>query len=118
MNKLKLSGIYPISSNYIKSDDDYLEKCFNAISSGVRIFQFRSPYFSMRKKRYLLIEIYRYCINFDVQLIINNDYNLASFYEGSGVHIGKRDLPIKLIKSVIGRDRICLLYTSDAADEP
>ena len=38
MNKLKLSGIYPISPHYIKSDDDYLEKCFNAISSGINIF--------------------------------------------------------------------------------
>lgn len=106
MNKLKLSGIYPISPHYIKSDDDYLEKCFNAISSGINIFQFRSPYFSIRKRRYLLGEIYKYCINFDVQLIINNDYNLARLYEGSGVHIGKRDLPIKLIKSVIGTDRL------------
>ena len=106
MNKLKLSGIYPISSNYIKSDDDYLEKCFNAISSGINIFQFRSPYFSVRKKRYLLIEIYKYCVNFNVQLIINNDYNLARLYDGSGIHIGKSDLPIKLIKNVIGSDRL------------
>lgn len=106
MNKLKLSGIYPISSNYIKSDDDYLEKCFNAISSGINIFQFRSPYFSIRKKRYLLIEIYKYCVNFNVQLIINNDYNLARLYDGSGIHIGKSDLPIKLIKNLIGSDRL------------
>ena len=106
MNKLKLSGIYPISSNYIKSDDDYLEKCFNAISSGINIFQFRSPYFSVRKKRYLLIEIYKYCVNFNVQLIINNDYNLARLYDGSGIHIGKSDLPIKLIKNIIGSDRL------------
>ena len=81
MNKLKLSGIYPISPHYIKSDDDYLEKCFNAISSGINIFQFRSPYFSMRKKRYLLGEIYKYCVSFDVQLMINNDYNLASLQD-------------------------------------
>ena len=60
MNKLKLSGIYPISPHYIKSDNDYLEKCFNAISSGINIFQFRSPYFSIRKRRYLLAEIYKY----------------------------------------------------------
>ena len=106
MNKLKLSGIYPISSNYIKSDDDYLEKCFNAISSGINIFQFRSPYFSIRKKRYLLIEIYKYCVNFNVQLIINNDYNLVRLYDGSGIHIGKSDLPIKLIKNIIGSDRL------------
>ena len=42
MNTIKLSGIYPISPNYIKSDDEYLEKCFIAITSGINIFQFRS----------------------------------------------------------------------------
>lgn len=106
MNKLDLSGIYPISPNYIKSDDEYLEKCFNAISSGINIFQFRSPYFSTRKKRYLLSEIYKYCLNVNVQLIINNDYNLVRLYDGSGIHLGKGDLPIKFIKNVIGSDRL------------
>ena len=106
MNKLDLSGIYPISPNYIKSDDEYLEKCFYAISSGINIFQFRSPYFSTRKKRYLLSEIYKYCLNVNVQLIINNDYNLVRLYDGSGIHLGKGDLPIKFIKNVIGSDRL------------
>ena len=87
MNNIKLSGIYPITPNYIQSDDEYLEKCFNAISSGINIFQFRSPYFSSRKKRYLLNEIHKYCLDVNVQLIINNDYNLARLYEGSGVHL-------------------------------
>ena len=102
MNKIKLSGIYPISPNYINSDDEYLEKCFIAITSGINIFQFRSPFISSRKKRYLLNEIYRYCLNNNVQLVINNDYSIARSYEGAGVHIGKRDLSIKSIKNIIG----------------
>ena len=102
MNKIKLSGIYPISPNYINSNDEYLEKCFIAITSGINIFQFRSPFISSRKKRYLLNEIYRYCLNNNVQLVINNDYRIARSYEGAGVHIGKRDLSIKSIKNIIG----------------
>ena len=102
MNKIKLSGIYPISPNYINSNDEYLEKCFIAITSGINIFQFRSPFISSRKKRYLLNEIYRYCLNNNVQLVINNDYSIARSYEGAGVHIGKRDLSIKSIKNIIG----------------
>ena len=102
MNKIKLSGIYPISPNYINSDDEYLEKCFIAITSGINIFQFRSPFISSRKKRYLLNEIYKYCLNNNVQLVINNDYSIARSYEGAGVHIGKRDLSIKSIKNIIG----------------
>ena len=102
MNKIKLSGIYPISPSYINSDDEYLEKCFIAITSGINIFQFRSPFISSRKKRYLLNEIYKYCLNNNVQLVINNDYSIARSYEGAGVHIGKRDLSIKSIKNIIG----------------
>ena len=106
MNKIKLSGIYPISPNYIRSDDEYLEKCFIAITSGINIFQFRSPFASSRKKRYLLNEIYKYCVNNNVQLVINNDYCIARLYEGAGVHIGKKDLSIKSIKNIIGSETL------------
>ena len=50
MNINKLSGIYPVSPSYLDTDDEYLHKCFEVISSGISIFQFRSPYFSSRKK--------------------------------------------------------------------
>ena len=106
MNKIKLSGIYPISPNYINSHDEYLEKCFIAITSGINIFQFRSPFISSRKKRYLLNEIYKYCLNNNVQLVINNDYSIARSYEGAGVHVGKKDLSIKSIKNIIGSETL------------
>jgi len=106
MNKIKLSGIYPISPNYINSNDEYLEKCFIAITSGINIFQFRSPFISSRKKRYLLNEIYKYCLNNNVQLVINNDYSIARSYEGVGVHVGKKDLSIKSIKNIIGSETL------------
>ena len=106
MNKIKLSGIYPISPNYINSDDEYLEKCFIAITSGINIFQFRSPFISSRKKRYLLNEIYKYCLNNNVQLVINNDYSIARSFEGAGVHVGKKDLSIKSIKNIIGSETL------------
>ena len=85
MNKNKLTGIYPISPNYINSYEQYLEKCFLVITSGIKVFQYRSPYISSRKKRFLLNEIYKYCINADVQLIINNDYYLLKYFDGAGV---------------------------------
>ena len=106
MNKDPLKGIYPISPSYIVSDDIYLEKCFNAINSGINIFQYRAPYLSSRKKRYLLKEIYTYCINSNVQLIINNDYDLAKIYSGVGIHVGKQDCSVKEIKNKLGSDII------------
>jgi thiamine-phosphate pyrophosphorylase len=98
----KLKGIYPITPNPIYSDSEYLEKCFIVINSGIKIFQFRSPSISSRKKRYLLNEIYKYCHNSEVQLIINNDYHLVKYYEGAGVHIGKDDIELRNIKKTSG----------------
>ena len=104
MNINKLSGIYPVSPSYLDTDDEYLHKCFEVISSGISIFQFRSPYFSSRKKRFLLNKIYSYCNEFDVQLIINNDYKLIKHYDGSGIHLGRGDMPLEKIKNFCGSD--------------
>jgi len=54
----------------------------------------------------LLNEIYKYCLNSNVQLVINNDYSIARFYDGAGVHIGKKDLPIESIKNIIGSETL------------
>ncbi len=106
MNKNCLKGIYPITPNSIISDDEYLEKCFNAISSGITVFQYRSQCVSSRKKRYLLKEIYKFCIDSNVQLIINNDYDLVKIYSGSGIHVGKQDCSIKEIRNKLGTEVI------------
>jgi len=111
----KLKGIYPITPNRIYSDSEYLEKCFIVINSGIKIFQFRSPTISSRKKRYLLNEIYKYCDNSEVQLIINNDYHLVKYYEGAGVHIGKDDIELKHIKKHLGSNTI-VGYSCGAKD--
>ncbi len=94
----KLTGIYPITPNYVDSDNEYLEKCFHVINSGIKIFQFRCPNISSKKKRYLLNKIYKYCDTAKVQFIINNDYHLAKYYEGAGVHIGENDIRLEDIK--------------------
>ena len=111
----KLKGIYPITPNRIYSDSEYLEKCFIVINSGIKIFQFRSPSISSRKKRYLLNEIYKYCDNSEVQLIINNDYHLVKYYEGAGVHIGKDDIELRYIKKHLGSNTI-VGYSCGAKD--
>lgn len=111
----KLKGIYPITPNRIYSDSEYLEKCFIVINSGIKIFQFRSPTISSRKKRYLLNEIYKYCDNSEVQLIINNDYHLVKYYEGAGVHIGKDDIELRNIKKHLGSNTI-VGYSCGAKD--
>ena len=51
-------------------------------------------------------EIYKYCLNNNVQLVINNDYSIARSYEGAGVHVGRKDLSIKSIKNIIGSETL------------
>lgn len=104
--KTILKGIYPITPPVLLSDNDYLEKCFRIITSGIKIFQFRAPYFSSRKKRGLLSEIYKFCIQFNVKLIINNDLDLVKKYDGSGLHIGKSDISVDKARKILGKDAV------------
>jgi len=53
-----------------------------------------------------LNEIYKCCLDNNVQLVINNDYSIARYYDGAGVHIGKKDLSIKSIKNIIGSETL------------
>ncbi len=91
INKNTLKGIYPICPDYIYSDIAYLEKIEEAITSGIKLIQFRSKNLSNRKKRYLLGSIYRLCIDNDVHLIINDDYHIMKHMDGCGLHLGDND---------------------------
>ena len=101
-SNLILKGLYPISSNNYASDLDFIEKTIAIIKSGIKIFQFRGKYLSFKRKKYLLKIIYENCQKNEVQLIINDDYNLVRYLEGSGLHIGQNDINLKKIRKYFG----------------
>tara|TARA_B100001996_G_scaffold262442_1_gene204598 strand:+ start:22 stop:657 length:636 start_codon:yes stop_codon:yes gene_type:complete len=101
-NNLILKGLYPISSNNYVSDLDFIEKTVTIIKSGIKIFQFRGKYLSFKRKKYLLKTIHENCQKNEVQLIINDDYNIVKYLEGSGLHIGQNDINLKKIRKYFG----------------
>ena len=78
-NDLILKGLYPINTNNYDSDLDFIEKTILIIKSGIKIFQFRGKYLSFKRKKYLIKKIYENCQKNEVQLIINDDYNLVKW---------------------------------------
>ena len=101
-NDLILKGLYPINTNNYGSDLDFIEKTILIIKSGIKIFQFRGKYLSFKRKKYLIKKIYENCQKNEVQLIINDDYNLVKYFEGSGLHIGHNDIDLKKIRKYFG----------------
>jgi thiamine-phosphate pyrophosphorylase len=101
-NDLILKGLYPINTNNYDSDLDFIEKTILIIKSGIKIFQFRGKYLSFKRKKYLIKKIYENCQKNEVQLIINDDYNLVKYFEGSGLHIGQSDIDLKKIRKYFG----------------
>tara|TARA_Y100000996_G_scaffold275488_1_gene217225 strand:+ start:2893 stop:3522 length:630 start_codon:yes stop_codon:yes gene_type:complete len=106
MNNIKLRGIYPVSIGTYFSDKSYIENVESVIKSGINIFQFRSKSFSRRRKNNLLKSIYSLCINNDVQLIINDHYDLVKKYDGIGLHVGSNDIDLLTARRYLGEEVI------------
>lgn len=97
-----LKGLYPITPNFYKSDIDYLGKLESVMKSNINIFQFRSKTLSFKRKKYLLKRISMMCIENNVKLIVNDDYNLARNFGADGLHLGSKDINLKSARKYFG----------------
>tara|TARA_B100000965_G_C19594994_1_gene759741 strand:- start:2877 stop:3506 length:630 start_codon:yes stop_codon:yes gene_type:complete len=117
MNNIKLRGIYPISMETYFSDNSYIENIEKVIKSGINIFQFRSKYFSHRRKKNLLKSIHNLCINNNVQLIINDHYDLVKKYDGTGLHVGSNDIDLLYARKYFGKEIIIGVSCYDSIEK-
>jgi len=76
----------------------------DAISCGVKFIQYReknaTTYF-LYKEALTLRKICK-----DVKFIINDRVDIALAVDADGVHLGKDDLPIKVARKLLGKDKI------------
>tara|TARA_B100000586_G_C19988365_1_gene375166 strand:+ start:46 stop:699 length:654 start_codon:yes stop_codon:yes gene_type:complete len=108
-----LHGLYLISPTIMRSDMDYLHNIEIAIKAGVKIFQFRGKYLSMRRKRYLIKKINDICVSNKTNLIINDDLELIKYTDNFGIHIGN-DINIKHLRKKFGNKIIIGVSCKDS----
>ncbi|TDJ87717.1 thiamine phosphate synthase [Campylobacter volucris] len=103
MNSYK---IYLVASKEQKSEDKFLNIIKEALKAGVNIVQLREKELNTLEFYNLALKVKRLCDEFKVPFLINDRIDIALAVDASGVHIGQKDLPLKITRQILGDEKL------------
>jgi len=87
-----------------------------ATRNGVTVVQLRAPEWKKRAWLVLARDLKALLAPRGVPLIINDHVDIALAADADGVHVGQKDLPVDVVRRLIGPDKLLGLSTSSQAD--
>ena len=108
-----IRGFYAV----LDRDDEALARAL--LSSGARVLQVRIKPAQRRADAAEIVKVgrmaRRLCDDVGAQLVINDRFDIALTVGADGLHLGQRDLPIEVVRSLVG-DRLWIgVSTHDLA---
>ena len=76
------------------------------ISAGVKIIQYREKDKGKKERYEDCLKIRELTLNAGVSFIVNDDVDIAIAVKADGVHVGQDDLPVEIVRSLVGNDMI------------
>lgn len=112
---MKLPFLYLITNKgkYSYSNIQIIEE---AIKGGIKWIQLRDKKNSLRNIFTQALVIRKITKEEKVIFIINDSIEIALAVEAEGVHLGKKDLPVKVARKLLGKNKI-IGYTCKNIDE-
>ncbi len=86
------------------------------LEAGVKIVQYREKDFSMLRKFEECVAIRQMTAKFGATFIVNDNIDLALAVEADGVHVGQDDLPVDIVRKLVG-DRMLIGLSTHSADQ-
>ena len=77
-----------------------------AILGGVTLVQLREKAIASKEFYERALRIKTICHRYNVPLLINDRVDIALAVEADGVHIGQSDLPCRVVRQILGKDKI------------
>ena len=102
----KTLTLYLVTARYDWKEEDFLKKVEEACRSGVTLVQLREKecctreYYELAKKVKTITDTYQ------IPLIIDDRVDICLAVDASGVHIGADELPVEVVRNMIGNDKI------------
>ena len=107
MNKLdKTLALYLVTARYDWKEEDFLKKVEEACRSGVTLVQLREKECSTREYYELATKVKAITDKYHIPLIIDDRVDVCLAVNASGVHIGSDELPVEVVRKLIGQDKI------------
>lgn len=107
MKKLnKTLALYLVTARYDWKEEDFLKKVEEACRSGVTLVQLREKECSTREYYELAKKVKTITDTYQIPLIIDDRVDICLAVDASGVHIGSDELPVEVVRKLIGKDKI------------
>lgn len=109
-------------SLYLVTDRSFLggksieEAVEEAIKGGVTLVQVREKDASSREFYEVALKVKEVTDKYKVPLIIDDRLDIAQAVDASGVHLGQSDLPLKLARNILGKDKIIGISVGNVAE--
>ena len=99
-------ALYLVTARYDWKEEDFLKKVEEACISGVTLVQLREKECSTREYYELAKKVKSITDTYQIPLIIDDRVDICLAVDASGVHIGADELPVEVVRNMIGNDKI------------
>lgn len=118
MNKVDLSMYLVLDARVCGSRARLLRTAEAALGAGVTILQLRGDKSGWSKRDWFAAaqDLQPLCAAANVPFVINDQVDIALAVNADGVHVGQQDLPVAVVRRLLGADKIVGLSTSTLAE--
>ncbi|MGY0836704.1 thiamine phosphate synthase [Aerococcus urinaeequi] len=98
--------LYLVTNAFDYHEDVFLQVVEEAIKAGVTLVQYRDKTATSRDAYALALKLKAITDRYAVPLIIDDRVDLALAVDAAGVHIGDDELPVDVVRKLIGSNKI------------
>jgi thiamine-phosphate pyrophosphorylase len=106
-------GLMYVTDDNIREDNLFLSIIEAALKGGVNSIQLREKSGSTLSFFNRAVKVKKLCLHYNIPLIINDRLDIALAVNAEGLHIGQKDIPYKIARKVLGKNKIIGLSVSN-----
>ena len=99
-------SIYLVTNSELMSTETVEQAVEQAIKGGCTLVQLREKKLSSLDFYNTALKVKTITDHYNIPLIINDRVDIALAVDAAGVHVGQSDLPAKIVRNIIGNDKI------------
>ena len=100
------TSLYFITDSYNYTEQEFLFRVEEALKGGVTLMQLSEKEKSTREYIELAQKVHDITQKYNVPLIIDDRVDVALAVDAEGVHVGRSDMPVKLARKIMGKNKI------------
>lgn len=99
-------SVYLVTDRDLMSTETLEEAVEEAIKGGCTLIQLREKECSSLDFYSTAVNVKKITDKYNIPLLINDRLDIAQAVDAAGVHVGQSDLPLTIVRNILGNDKI------------